>query len=289
MIDKLIHDFLHDLENTRHRSSRTARNYDFYLKRFLVWLNQEKINSPEKITLETVNGYSSWLKKLSSTIRKTKLKDNTRNYHLIALRAFLKYLIKKKISSLSPDKVRLAVFRGTAPIFLEKNELEKLLEATFKTNQEKILQLRDRAILELILCTGLKVSEVAALEINKLNLKKDSFVLSGKKKRTIFVSNQARYWIKKYLESRYDKNRFLFISHDRASLAREKTGLTPRSLERVVEKYRQASGINKKITPQILRHCYAIHLARSGETIETMKERLGHLSLNSSSRYFDSK
>jgi site-specific recombinase XerD len=289
MINKLIQDFLNDLKNTRHRSARTARNYDFYLKRFLVWLNELKISSPEKITSEVVNGYSAWLKKLSSAIRKTKLKDNTRNYHLIALRAFLKYLVKKKVNSLSPNKVRLAVWRGADPIFLEKNELEKLLEAPFKINQEKILQLRDRAILELILCSGLKVSEVATLERNKINLKKESFVLFGRKKRTVFLSNQARYWLNQYLKARQDKNIFLFIGHDRASAVREKIGLTTRSVERTVEKYRQVSGTNKKITPQILRHSYAISLARGGETIETMKEKLGHLSLGSSARYFDNK
>jgi len=288
-INKQIADFLNDLENKRRRSSRTARNYDFYLQRFLSWLKERGVDSPEEITNELINDYVRWLKMIKSSIKKTKLKDNTRNYHLIALRSFLKYLVKKKINSLPPNKVRLVAFHGARPIFLEKNELEKLLEAPFKTNQEKILQLRDRTILELILCAGLKVSEMAALKRNDVNLKKERFVLNNKTKRIVFLSNQARYWLRQYLTARQDKNNFLFIGHDRAFLAREKTGLTPRSIERTVEKYRQFSGVNKKITPQILRHSFAMNLARGGETAETMKNKLGHLSLGSSLRYLDSK
>lgn len=288
-IKKLIADFVNDLENNRRRSARTARNYDFYLKRFSDWLNESGVEVPGKITEQAIQDYSVWLKNVFSGTKKTKLKNNTRNYHLIAVRAFLKYLVRKKINSLAPKQVRLAVLTKSAPKFLEKIELEKLLEAPFKKNQEKILQLRDRAILELILCSGMKVSEIAGLNKDVMNLNKAAFAFKGKIKRTISLSNQVRYWLKKYFELRHDKNKFLFVSHDRASLAREKTGLTPRSIERLVERYGQMTVASKKVTPQILRHSYAINLARSGETIEIMKEKLGHRSLNSASCYFDNK
>ena len=146
-LNKLIHDFLVDLEVAKGRSDKTIRNYDFYLHRFSSWLEENGLTSPDKITDDIITKYRLWLNRLVDPVRKINLKKNTQNYHLIALRSFLKYLSKKDVKSLAPEKVDLAKMPGRMVEFVEGSDLDKLLEAPMNSEQEKIIQIRDRAIL----------------------------------------------------------------------------------------------------------------------------------------------
>ena len=288
-IDKLITEFLDYLENGKGRTWRTVRNYDYYLRRFSGWLKNKKISDPGDINAQVIRRYREWLKKVIDPINKKTLKQNTRNYHLIAIRAFLKYLAKKKIKTLLPQKIELVQIEKVKRVYLRKIELEKLFEAPALVKQDKVLFHRDRAILELIYCTGMKVSEVAGLERSVIKKqKKVGFVINKgeKKERKIVLSNQAAYWIKEYLKKRKDDNEFLFISHDRANQDRNDVGLSPRSIERTLEKYGKVAGLEKRVTPQVLRNSYAINLMKLGTDIEVVKNKLGHSALSTTQTYY---
>lgn len=289
-IDKYITDFLEELEISKGRSERTIRNYDFYLRRFSGWLNNNKITAPEKITLETIRKYRLWLNRLLDPVRKSTLKKNTQNYHLIAVRAFFKYLAKRDVQTLAPEKIDLAKVPMRQVEFLEGSDLDNLLEMPLKNNNIRIIQYRDKAILEMLFSTGLRVSELAALKTD-LNLDKDELTVRGKgdKTRIVFISQQARYWVKEYLKLRKDMNPYLFIGHDKAAKARKNAdqpiGLTARSIERLVKKYSKLAGINKKITPHTLRHSYATDLLINGADIRSVQSLLGHSSITTTQIY----
>jgi site-specific recombinase XerD len=293
-INKLITDFLEDLEITKNRSDRTIRNYDFYLRRFSTWLAENKISSPEKITLEAIRKYRLWLNRLVDPTRKSNLKKNTQNYHLIAVRAFLKYLAKRDIKTLAPEKIELARLEMRQVDFIEGSDLDNLLDAPLQTKSPKIIQYRDKAVLEMLFSTGMRVSELAALT-KDLNLKKDEFTVKGKggKTRIVFLAQQARYWVNEYLKLRKDGNPYLFIGHDKAAKARtkegqetkNKIGLTPRSIERIVQKYAKIVGINKKVTPHTMRHSYATDLLMNGADIRSVQALLGHSSITTTQIY----
>jgi site-specific recombinase XerD len=290
--DKLIIDFLTYLEVERNRSEKTVRNYDFYLRRFFDW---NKGVLPEKVTLDMVRKYRVWLNRLKDDKGKS-LKKNTQNYHLIALRSFLKYLAKRDIKTLAPEKIELARMPQRNVGFLESGELDRLLEAPLTASSGHklaesslpIIRLRDKAILETLFSTGLRVSELAGLTKDMLNLKREEFTVRGKgdKPRIVFLSNQARYWLKEYLAKRTDMEEFLFVSHDRAARDREaERGLTPRSIQRTVEKYAKKAGITKRITPHVIRHTYATDLLRNGADIRSVQAMLGHSSITTTQIY----
>lgn len=286
---KLITEFLEHLEIEKNRSPRTVRNYDFYLRRFFGWA---KNVAPEKVTLEMVRKYRLWLNRFKDEGGKS-LKKNTQNYHLIALRAFLKYLAKRDIETLAPEKIELARMPERSVEFLESNELERLLEAPFsaldgKSEGAPAVKYRDKAILETLFSTGLRVSELAGLKKEMVNLKREEFTVRGKgdKPRVVFLSNQARYWIKEYLAKRTDMSPFLFVSHDRAGKKRDsEKGLTSRSVQRIVEKYARAAGITKRITPHTMRHTFATDLLRNGADIRSVQAMLGHSSITTTQIY----
>jgi site-specific recombinase XerD len=290
-IDKLITEFLEELEVARGRSQKTIRNYDFYLRRFSGWLKENAVTEAGEITQEAVHKYRLWLNRLKDPIRKTTLKKNTQNYHLIALRAFLKFLAKRDVKSLAPEKIDLAKLPGRVVAFLEGSDLEKLLEAPLKYNQDKIIQYRDKSILETLFSTGLRVSEIAVLKKESINLQKDEFTVRGKggKPRIVFLSHQARHWIQEYLKLRKDSNGFLFIGHDRALNQREKNenekGISARSIERMVEKYARFSGTTKTVTPHTLRHSFATDLLMNGADIRSVQSMLGHSSITTTQIY----
>ncbi|PIR94465.1 hypothetical protein COT97_01255 [Candidatus Falkowbacteria bacterium CG10_big_fil_rev_8_21_14_0_10_39_11] len=292
-IENQITNFLEDLEVTKGRTSRTIRNYDFYLRRFASWLKEQKVNSPDKLNLELIRKYRLWLNRLRDN-KKEILQKSTQNYHLIAIRSFLKYLAKHDIESLVPEKVELARLPERQVAFLEGSDLDSILEAPLKTDTKKVIKFRDKAILELFFSTGMRVSELAGLQ-RDINLKKDELSIRGKggKIRVVFISKQARYWITEYLKLRKDKNPFLFIGHDKAAEARDKEvieakdyiGLTPRSIERTVQKYAKIIGINKKVTPHTLRHSFATDLLMNGADIRSVQSMLGHSSINTTQIY----
>lgn len=277
----LINEFLEYLEIERGRSKNTIRNYHFYLNRFSEF---SKCATPRDITLDTVRKFRLFLNREAT---QGGLEKNTQNYHLIALRSFLKYLAKRDIPSLSPEKIELAKMPERQVEFLEKSDLERLLEAPLQTEENKIIQHRDKALLEVLFSTGLRVSEASSLTREQINLKKDEFTIRGKglKLRIAFLSNQAKFWLKKYLDLRHDTALWLFIRHDKAKGAEEPGPLTPRSIQRTVQKYSKMAGITKKVTPHTMRHSFATDLLANGADIRSVQELLGHSSITTTQVY----
>jgi site-specific recombinase XerD len=283
-IKSLITDFLEYLEVERGRSDRTIRNYDFYLRRFQDWA---KDPSPSSVTAEMVRKYRLWLNRFVDGREGKTLMKSTQNYHLIALRSFLKYLAKRDIKSLAPEKIELAKQPTRTVEFLEIDELERLL-AVPAQHGETLIALRDQAILELLFSTGLRVSELASLNIDQVNLKRDEFTVRGKgdKPRIVFLSSTAKASLRAYLAKRRDTSAFMFVSHDRAKGGRGNVGsLTPRSIQRMVERYAKEAGITKKITPHTLRHTFATDLLMGGADIRSVQSMLGHASITTTQIY----
>jgi len=280
-LNNLITQFLEYLEIEKNRSSKTVRNYDFYLKRFNEWAGD---TSPSGITQEKIRQYRLWLNRFANEHGHT-LKKNTQNYHLIALRAFLKYLAKRDIKTMSAEKIELGKMPERVVDFLEGSDLERILEAPTLTESPEIIKKRDKAIVEMLFSTGLRVSELANLKKEQVNLKKEEFTVRGKgdKPRIVFLSNQAKFWIKQYLEGRQDVSPFLFVSHDRAH--ESEGALTPRSVERLVKKYSKIAGITKKVTPHTMRHSYATDLLMNGADIRSVQAMLGHSSITTTQIY----
>jgi len=287
-LETLVTDFLEYLEIEKGRSKKTVRNYDFYLRRFLGW---SSVTTPTKITAPVVKQYRLWLNRGVVGRENATIKKSTQNYHLIALRSFLKYLAKQDIDSLAPEKIELAKQSMRSVEFLEEDELVRLLDAPFRGKKEKgmgLVQLRDKAILEMLFSTGLRVSELANLNIDQVNMKRDEFTVRGKgdKVRVVFVSEEARMWLKKYLDKRTDTYPYIFISNDKAMKGRKMIGpLTPRSIERIVARYAKEAGITKRITPHVLRHTYATTLLRNGADIRSVQAMLGHSSITTTQVY----
>jgi len=285
-MDKIINQFLEYLEVEKGLSTNTTDNYKFYLRRFADFAKQAGVASPAKISKELVHRYRLWLNRLKKGGEG--LKKNTQNYHLIALRGFLKYLVKTDVKSLEPEKVELAKQEQRQVDFLEGVDLERILEAPLKIDLPDIIRRRDKAILELFFSTGLRVSELCKLKIENINLKKDEFTVRGKgaKLRVVFLSETARRWLGDYLKVRPDLNPYLFVGHDKAASGRdEQIGLSPRSVQRLVEKYAKVAGITKEVTPHTLRHSYATDLLMNGADIRSVQAMLGHSSITTTQVY----
>lgn len=309
-INTCLRQFLEYLEIEKNRSPRTINNYQFYLERFL---NFAKIKNLKDLNSETVRQFRLWLHRQKSQ-QKQGMKTSTQNYHLIALRSFLKYLAKRDIKTLTAEKIELAKMPERQIAFLEGEDLERLLNAPLqqpdvkeRANGRSPLHLRDKAILELLFSTGLRVSELTNLKKDDINLGKDEFTVRGKggKWRVVFLSNQAKFWLKKYLEARRDFNPYLFVPHDRAHGMREKgkgeslpraqsregkgkedwEKLTPRSVQRLIEKYSKMAGLTKNITPHVLRHSFATDLLQNGADIRSVQALLGHSSITTTQIY----
>lgn len=276
--------FLEYLEIEKGRSALTVRNYAFYIQRFLDW---SKDPVPNGLGNEDVRQYRLYLNRLQDG-RGGTLKKSTQNYHLIALRSFLKYLAKNDVETLAPEKIELAKQGSRDVSFLDASDLARLLEAPSKGDVPKILQSRDRAILELFFSTGMRVSELAGLRQDMINLDREEFTVRGKgdKTRIVFLSHQSKFYLKEYLGLRTDESPFLFIRHDRAkSLQREPSPLTPRSIERLVHHYSMAAGIPKHVTPHTLRHSFATDLLINGADIRSVQVMLGHASITTTQIY----
>ncbi|MEK7105155.1 MAG: site-specific tyrosine recombinase/integron integrase [Patescibacteria group bacterium] len=282
-LDKLIQDFLDHLEVEKGRSAKTSKNYDFYLKRFTKWAGCKKLSD---ITQDNVRQFRLWLNRSVKGREGETVKSSTQNYHLIALRSFLKYCAKRDFDCLAPEKIELAKQPSRQVEFLEAEELTRMIDASKKTNG--IVGLRDEAILQMLFSTGLRVSELTNLKIDNVNLKRDEFTVRGKggKTRVVFISDDAKTCVKAYLEKRTDPSPYIFVSHDRAKKGRESSGpLTPRSVQRLVERYALAAGVTKKITPHTLRHTFATDLLRNGADIRAVQSMLGHASITTTQVY----
>jgi site-specific recombinase XerD len=250
-------------------------------------MEKGRIDSAKDITLEAVRQFRLWLNRLQDQ-RGEPLKKNTQNYHLIALRAFLKYLAKRDNASLSPEKIELAKQPERHVEFLEAKEIERLLEAPMKQDAADIIRLRDRSVLELLWSTGLRVSELCNLKLEDINFQRNEFSVRGKgaKWRVVFFSDDAKGWLKKYLDLRRDVCPMLFVGHDRAVGGRDELkGLTPRSVQRLVDRHAKAAGITKSISPHTLRHSFATDLLMNGADLRSVQSLLGHASVTTTQIY----
>ncbi len=290
-ISSYLRTFLEYIEIEKGRSPLTIRNYEFYLQRFIDWA---KDPDPATITLDTIHKYRLYLNRLENREQGT-LRKTTQNYHLIALRSFLRFLEKRDVPTFSPEKIELAK-QGTREVsFLENEDLDRLLRAPDASDARPLIRARDKAILELFFSTGMRVSELAALQRDQINLKRDELSIRGKgdKLRIVFLSGRSRAAIKEYLELREDENPSLFIRHDRAApnpdtiedANREVGPLTPRSVERLVRFYATAAGIPKKVSPHTLRHSFATDLLMNGADIRSVQSLLGHTSITTTQIY----
>ena len=279
-LSDLKKDYLESLEIEKNRSQLTIRNYDHYLTRFLDWA---KIDKPSAITPDLVRDYRIFLNRTSDQFGRT-LKKQTQNYHLIALRNLLKYLAKRDVKSLAAEKIELGKMPSRDIEFLEGDELQRLLKAPEGDSPKS---LRDLAILELFFSTGLRLSELANLNRDSVNLAKEEFSVRGKgdKIRLVFLSDAARDTLKKYLAKRVDVDEALFVRNV-TNLSKElDLRLTPRSIERMVKRCAIKAGITKKVTPHTLRHGFATDLLRNGADIRSVQALLGHAHITTTQIY----
>jgi site-specific recombinase XerD len=279
-IRKLKQEFLEYLEIEKGRSLKTVENYDRYLERFLAFAD---IKTAKQIDDDLVRRFRLWLNR--QTTESGTLKKNTQNYYLIALRVFLKYLVRREISSLMPERIELAKAGARELDLISQEELLRLLESP-KGNDEKAL--RDRAILELLFSTGLRVSELCGLDRDSIDLKKEEFTVRGKgeKVRLVFLSPAAKQGLKTYLDKRGDVSEAMFVGlktklNKEAAVAR----LTPRSVERIIQAHAIKAGITKKVTPHTLRHSFATNLLQNGADIRAVQAMLGHANIATTQIY----
>ncbi len=286
-LSKYLRPFLEHVEVEKGRSHLTVRNYQFYLQRFIDWA---KDPDPAAIDLDMIHNYRLYLNRLASGEGVETLKKSTQNYHLIALRSFFKFLMKRDVKTLTPEKIELAK-QGTRDVsFLEQEDLERLLAAPDSSDASELVKARDKAILEIFFSTGLRVSELASLRRDQVNGTREELSVRGKgdKVRLVFMSPKARVALKVYLDLRDgDEIPHVFIRHDRAkgNVAKEVGALTPRSIERLVQHYAIAAGIPKIVTPHTLRHSFATDLLVNGADLRSVQTLLGHSSITTTQIY----
>ncbi len=275
--------FLEHIEVERNLAQTTIRNYHLYLTRFQKWASLQGVKTLEACTLQDIGEYQKWL---TAQGGKTGFKKNTLNYHLIALRSFLKYARKRSIKTIPLEKIFLAKTPLRKIAILSSKEIELLLVAPMLSKEPNIIKKRDSAILALLAHTGIAVSELASLRRNDVN-KKDNITIQGRgnKYRSIHLSLQVKNALKSYLDVRVDSYAGLFIRHDHAfnPLSHRKDDsnlfLTPRSIQRLVQRYGKIAGITKPITPHTLRHSFAASLLSKGTDIESVQSLMGHKNL----------
>jgi len=288
-ITKQIPDFLDYCEVEKGLSSKTQENYGRYLQKFIIWLKMTKKDDllPHEFTADDIWAYRLYLSR-NKDKKGHSLKKISQNYYLIALRALLSYFTAKDIVSLPADKITLPKASESEKTvkFLNLEQMERLLLAP---DTKTLIGLRDRAILESFFSTGMRVAELAALnqeQFANIKDKKDielSIIGKGSHPRTVYFSERALSWIKKYLETRHDKEKALFI-HFRSRIGVEGRLIT-RSLERIVKKYSLLAGVPVSTTPHTLRHSYATDLLNQGVDLRTIQEFLGHRSITSTQIY----
>ncbi len=282
-LDKLKREFLEHLEIEKGSSLKTIENYERYLNRFLEFA---KISTPKQITDSLVREFRLYLnRQVAGNNRATgeTLKKKTQNYYLIALRSFLKYLAKRRIESLPAECIELAKIPERHLDLISAQELNRLMSAPDGTD---IKSLRDRAILYLLFSTGLRVSELCSLT-RDIDFSSDEFSIRGKgsKVRVVFISDDARKAVNEYLKIRKDMDDALFVKVGDEKRGTEKEALTRRSIERIVKYYAIKAGISKKVTPHIIRHCFATDLLSNGADIRSVQIMLGHSNIATTQIY----
>lgn len=282
-ITDLKTEFLQYVEIEKGRSLSTVRNYDHYIS---VFLEHTKVKSPKDITDSVLREYRLWLNRQQTVKVKgalpTSIKKRTQNYYLIALRSFLKYLAKRSIEVIPPERIELAKVAERSIDLINIEELNDLL----KSPDTSTLQgLRDRAMMELLFSTGLRVSELCSLP-RDINLKLDEFSIRGKgeKVRVVFLSENAKKWVNEYLKKRKDMDDALFVQIAEKK-KRDTLRLTPRSVERIIKFYAIKAGISKKVTPHVIRHSFATDLLRNGADLRSVQMLLGHANIGTTQIY----
>ncbi len=283
LLSKTKTDFLEYLEIEQNRSQKTIENYDHYLTRLLDYAGEIKISD---IDPELVRKWRLWLNRLGTNTA-DELQKNTQNYHLIALRGFLKFCAKRGINAMPADKIELAKSNRKQVTFLNTEELERLFNVP---KLETINGLRDRAILELLFSSGLRVSELVNLDREHINLKRKEFMVRGKgqKDRPIFISDTSVWWLTQYLEKRKDNSRPLFIRYSgskQVNISGNYYRLTARSVQRLVARYALLAGITKHVSPHTLRHSFATDLLMNGADLRSVQAMLGHSNISTTQIY----
>lgn len=280
MFSDYLADFLDYMEVERGRSLKTIENYSLYLNRFYEFAGDIKVS---KIDISTVSKWRQWLNRYKGEDGR-EISKTTQNYHLIALRSFLKYLARRDINTLAPEKIELANSKRPQVSFLTAEEVVALFSAADTSTQAG---LRDRAILELLFSTGLRVSELVNLNRDSINLDKGEFSVRGKgqKDRPVYMSDSAKAAVLAYLKSRKDESDPLFVQTSKSKNPDELNRLTPRTIQRIVETYRVKAGITKHVTPHTLRHSFATDLLGNGADLRSVQTMLGHANISTTQIY----
>ena len=282
-MSELLLDYIEHLEVEGGRSAKTAENYKLYLERFIEFTDDIVVS---KITSEVVRKYRLWLNRYKNN-NEDELATITQGYHLIALRGFLSYLSKRDITSLSPEKIILPKIARKQVTFLHFDEVQRLLEQIDLGSESG---LRDRAIIELLFSSGLRVSELVNLNRDHVNTKRREFMVRGKgqKDRPVFIGEASALRVEDYLATRLDNLPPLFLSYSRNNLS-SMTGdyrrLTARSIQRLITKYARLAGITKHVSPHTMRHSFATDLLMNGADIRSVQSMLGHSSISTTQVY----
>lgn len=276
--------FLEYLEIERGRSAKTVENYERYLGRFFAFAKVSKVHG---LTEEQIHEFRLYLNRQPGTKtggRVEPMKHRTQNYYLIALRSFLKFLRKRGIEALSPERIELVKVPERSLDLISASELKRLLAAP---DTKSIEGKRDRAILELFFSTGLRISELCELSIDDVDLSRDEFFVHGKgdKVRVVFLSDMAKECLRDYLKNRKDLDDALFIRYGRKARDGGELRLSPRAVQRLLKHYAAKAGITRKVTPYVLRHSFATDLLSNGADIRSVQALLGHAHIGTTQVY----
>jgi site-specific recombinase XerD len=287
-LQDLIGDFLEYCEIEKGHSELTIRNYEHYLNRFYEFMTEDKKREVKasQITQDKIRAYRLFLNRLESKDGEG-LKRITQNYHLIAVRALLRYFAKRDIESLSPDKIELSDAKRRQIGFLDPSEIESLISAPKKFKVKDEAAIRDTAIIETLFSTGLRVSELCNLDRSHINLDRGEFSIRGKggKDRVVFLSDEAKNALSSYLKIRTDTAKPLFIHFSGNKDDEEFMRLSPRSIQRMISGYAAQAGITKRVTPHVIRHSFATDLLANGADIRSVQSMLGHSSITTTQIY----